>query len=399
MGTFLYFSSISGSLGILLEHQFYDFIHLCHINDESSKHCNSKKIMEIAQNTLAVEKRYYGAEGFNEKIKSTLEKSSKSKFRRFEFIEVLVRLAHAKYFRETDSFSESINHLFHRNIEKNIMQEASRSFNPFREERLYTERVDGILKNNLSRIAKLFCLFGGSKAHNADSLYMTVDQFVGIMQNCSLISHEFNRRSAKNCAIWSLNLVIDDIKNYKRASSMTFTDFLECLCRAAEMYDIPLNNEIKLAGCKDIVEYYSKRRLKKESTRKILRRESLSRVDQIKYTLSHGESSTNLINGINVKKSAEDFPQRLQSFLNLLFHLAHNRLDKYRNYVGVHDWKLKKILMQYKSRSFQIRRDNRFTKKALKIDQAKAIFHGGKPKHPDIIAYKDNILHTHNLPS
>ena len=125
----------------------------------------------------------------------------------------------------------------------------------------------------------------------------------------------------------------------------------------------------------------------------------MSRLEGIRSTLSRGESSYNLINGVNVSKSAEDFPERVQSFLDLLFHFAHQRLDKFRNYVGLHDWKFKKVLSQYKTMRFENRRDNRFTKKALATNQQQPTFHGGKPQLPDIIAYNEGFLRMHNLPS
>lgn len=396
---FAYFGSISGPPGHLLDNQFYDFIHLCHINNEASTSCNNHKIIEIVTKTLSVEKRHHSAEGFNSGIRKMLEKSSKNKFRRFEYIEVLVRLAHAKYHKETESVPDCIDRLFKRNIEKHILEEASRSHNRFRDERLYMESVDKVLRHNFTKIARLFCLFGGEQTQNRNSLYMTSDQFLGVMQSCSLINHEFNRRSAKNCAIWSMNLVIDDIKNYHRANAMTFTDFLECLCRCAEMYDIPSKSEIKRAGSKTIVEYFSSHRLKKQDTHKMIKQVTLSRIEQIKQTLAHGESSRSLINGVNMERSGDDFHERVELFLDLLFHFAYCRLDSFRNYVGTHDWKLKKIIMQYKKRHFEVRRDNRFTKRALKISKKHPVFHGGKPKFPELIAYNEEFLEMHNLPN
>ena len=53
-----------------------------------------------------------------------------------------------------------------------------------------------------------------------------------------------------------MQLVIDDVKFPIRAGGMTFVDFLECLCRASELFDFPSKEELAESKCSDIAEHY-----------------------------------------------------------------------------------------------------------------------------------------------
>lgn len=50
-------------------------------------------------------------------------------------------------------------------------------------------------------------------------------------------------------------VVVDEIKDYQRYTSLTFTDFLEALGRVADMKSLPLDSDLDAAGYQNILEW------------------------------------------------------------------------------------------------------------------------------------------------
>ena len=81
----------------------------------------------------------------------------------------------------------------------------------------------GAFRASAKAALKLFCVCGGGKMQSRDAFYMTPDEFVFLMAECGLINEDFNRRTAKRCAVYSMNTIIDNIKHHRRASAMTLS--------------------------------------------------------------------------------------------------------------------------------------------------------------------------------
>ena len=75
---------------------------------------------------------------------------------RFEFYEIIVRLAKTKFYDRGDS--PSISHAVRRMIENHVLFHSDLKFDykPWRIERLWTLEIDGLLRANLDKIKKLF---------------------------------------------------------------------------------------------------------------------------------------------------------------------------------------------------------------------------------------------------
>ena len=276
--------------------------------------------------------------------------------------------------------------LFRRNIEKHLRSEASRSSNYFRDERLYFEEIDKIFKSRLSKIVTLFCAFSGKGCSGKDEFYMTPNEFVDCMREAQMINHTFTMRQAQFSASWSMQLVIDDVKFPVRAGGMTFVDFLECLCRASELFDFPSKEELAESKCSDIAEYYEHTlRRETKNIHKQASMNNLSRLEMVKSMLNHTDHK-HIVNGVHLDgDDGMSTADKLSSFLDLLLRRT-QKFSKRLNGEGV-AWKAKYLLGQYKHHKFQSTRDRRF-----KINRShkhkEAVFHpSGKVVQPQPITF------------
>ena len=123
---------------------------------------------------------------------------------------------------------------------------------------------------------------------------MTPNEFVEY--ESKMINHTFTMRQAQFSASWSMQLIIDDVKFPVRAGGMTFVDFLECLCRASELFDFPSKEELAESKCSDIAEYYE-HTLRRE-TKNIHKQTSknLTRLEMVKNMLNH-TNHKHMVNG------------------------------------------------------------------------------------------------------
>ena len=82
---------------------------------------------------------------------------------------------------------------------------------------------------------------------------------MNLLNDLSFLDSDFTRREAILCFIWSKMFVVDDFVCSERAVSLTFVEFLECMCRCSSMKTIPTNQELDDAGVIDIVGYYDQK--------------------------------------------------------------------------------------------------------------------------------------------
>ncbi|KAK3237286.1 hypothetical protein CYMTET_52626 [Cymbomonas tetramitiformis] len=177
---------------------------------------------------------------------------------RFEFVEVLVRLAVAKYGYCSDPLkpSDAMRKLITDHLEVALPPEAKMQANKFRQERLYFEEVDAVLKGDQALLKALYSRYrlppsSGGRRHKV----LLVSDFIQMMLDMNLIDDEFTLREAKLCFLQSQMAVVDDMKDPIRNECVTFTDFLEVLGHVADLQSFPTAEEIQAMGCTDILDY------------------------------------------------------------------------------------------------------------------------------------------------
>ena len=394
---FNYFKGVgSGSCAVIQETQFFDFIRLCHITDDTSESCRVRDIGDILRRVVASEMRHAYSEKKDRRVLDELEKPNPHRvIRRFEFIQLLVTIATQKYQAETHGdIPKCIQLMFERNIEKHLLGTTPRVGNVFRDNKMYNESICKVLKHNLYNCIKLFAQYGSPDQHTADrEFYMSPDEYVSVMTQMRLLDHRFTRRVCRNCASWSLNMVIDDVKNQYRAGAMTFTDFLECLCRTADTFAIPTDLEMQSAGCTNVSEYILKQRKKNKAKQSKQDNKSfekqVSRLERVQSMLVRDDALNDLAHASDYHEvDQEPLPKRLKKFFEFLFFSAREHLSRFRAADGGDKkWKMRKIQLQYNSNHFERRNDRRFLRLRKKKKKREVTFHSGRAQYPECIMF------------
>jgi len=174
---------------------------------------------------------------------------------RFEFIEMLVRVASAKYGKDVDNqdLVMGLERLLRQNFLPNLPGVAIVHNNTFREQRLYFEDVDLVLKKHKAMLQAIYSRYrlppkGGGLRKKM--LYM--DGWAMLLEDAKLIDDNFTVLEARLCYLWARMKVIDEINEYDRYTAHTFVDFLEAIGRLADVKALPSQDELKEFGFENV---------------------------------------------------------------------------------------------------------------------------------------------------
>jgi hypothetical protein len=73
-----------------------------------------------------------------------------------------------------------------------------------------------------------------------------------------LYDNGFSKRCAKLCFGWSKMRMTEELLKRQLYTSMHFTDFLEALCRVAELKSWPSRGDLEDAGCETMIDFFKK---------------------------------------------------------------------------------------------------------------------------------------------
>jgi len=276
-GAFRYYSIMgTGDEFSMQLNEFTDFADQCMLPDAKSKFCKRAHI-----DTL------FKAANFEEKAESkeaemVAKLNDDNALSRFEFVEIIVRVADAKFLKEKicDSLVEAITVMFEEFIIPNLAPESTLDVSVFREERLYTDDVDdafrGVWDEHLKYAKDGYrTLAKGTQFKALEALYdafrmeigggtiisrktMQMDQWMYMLGLMGIMDDEdskFTLREGRLCYVWAQMRVIDDFKDVEKYESLNFIDFLEALARVAEGFPLPALAIIKANGFRSGVEY------------------------------------------------------------------------------------------------------------------------------------------------
>jgi len=195
-----------------------------------------------------------------------------------------VRIAEAKYIKEKvcDTLVNAVEVMFEECVIPNLPVEANLDTTSFRSERLYVEEVDDAYRGIYDEATKFGpdgyrTLAKGTQFRCLEEMYRTfkmpvgggtiltrktmqVDQwmhFVGLLGFLDDETSGFTIRHARLCYVWSQMRVVDDFKDNEKFESMQFTDFLEALARVAELIPLPPIQQIRKAGFRSALHYFT----------------------------------------------------------------------------------------------------------------------------------------------
>eukprot|EP00943_MAST-04B_sp_MAST-4B-sp1_P009198 g9198.t1 len=242
-------SSLSSCYTITLN-SYSDFVADCKIPDNKSKTCKRKDLDTI-----------FIVANVEEDKSSKVNKTNDDRaLMRFEFLEVVIRIAVQKYLRsgDTDDVSDAVRMLCEQNIKPNLDDEAIHDSNQFRKHRLYFEDVDKCMKKHMSRLKMIFKVFAKPKVGFTKFDLMDMEEWFFLLKCCDLFDEDFTQREGKLAFAWAQMAVADEVRRRLQFKCITFEDFLEALARVCDMKALPTDDDILKAGVKTTGEFFKK---------------------------------------------------------------------------------------------------------------------------------------------
>ena len=151
---------------------------------------------------------------------------------RFQFLEILVRLALKRYEETgiTNNKAEAVKLMY----EKNLIPFYSKDDpQKFRDNRYWNGEVDNIFKSHLQLFEYLFKTYGGTHMKPGDQWFMTSDELEHLFADAELINDQLASRDIAVLYNLSMMTQVDEI-NKDRHLRMNFIEFLEAFGRWSE---------------------------------------------------------------------------------------------------------------------------------------------------------------------
>jgi len=183
---------------------------------------------------------------------------------RFEFLQVLIRLAVNKYIKsgETADVSDSLKMLITRNLIGQLPEESRHDVDIFRRTRLYRVRVEALLVKNQGWLTKIFTHYAASSDDGADimdgnkSKLLSMDEWINFAYDVGLVDTEVPERMIRLCYIWSQTYVTDEIKKREKLTNAMIVDFYEMICRLCTFKSLPTQSHLDKADVKSTNEFF-----------------------------------------------------------------------------------------------------------------------------------------------
>jgi hypothetical protein len=249
---FDYYSSVtSGGDGFVVKLNTYKlFLDECGIPDNDT--CTWKDLDTMFLSTN-VEEDGDSAEG---------DANDDRALMRFEWLEIIIRIAFAKYLdTEEDEYncddpSDAVQLLCEKNILPKLKPCACHNKDDFRKTRMYNEAVDKEIKPRLKILKVLYEKSIKPKNGTSEQL-MSLREWERFMDTYKLFDLGLTKRNSRLCYGWSKMRATDELAKRSIYTSMHFADFLEGLCRVAELKAWPTDEDLANSGCDTMIEFFA----------------------------------------------------------------------------------------------------------------------------------------------
>jgi len=238
LSVFYYYASATSDLDVysIGINEFNTFIIECELAVPDSTDCAKPHLEQIF---IAVDSGQKIKESFN----------SKHALSRQEFLQVLVRIAAARYIKPRkrglpplhSDLSLAIRELVTNVIAPRVDPAALQVSNDFRSQMVYIRETDEVLSAFMETLELLYAIYSDGKHDlkdvTADSKKLGIEEWLSLCDDLELIDDEFTLREARLCFLWSRMRVADESDAAQRRAmcNLRIEDFYECLVRLATM--------------------------------------------------------------------------------------------------------------------------------------------------------------------
>ncbi len=152
---------------------------------------------------------------------------------RYEFMEILVRVAHDRYVRngQCKSDFEAYSSMYHEFLLPVISKYDS---NIWRETRYLNEDVDYMYKAHKPILDAIYNKYSGRKTLPGQKNFMSLDEFKELSNDAGLLNENYTTRDIDQCFSLGMMTRIDELSK-KTHIEMSYVEFLEAFARACDM--------------------------------------------------------------------------------------------------------------------------------------------------------------------
>lgn len=155
---------------------------------------------------------------------------------RYEFTELLVRVANDRYVR--NKICSTIPQGFSKLLEDNLKYLISLyDSNVWRNQKYFNENTDVILKAHKPILDSIFKLYSGRKSLPGQKPFMSLEEFRQLAVDAKLVPEKLPTRDIDTCFVLAMMVQVDELYE-KRHIEMNYVEFLEALCRISSYLEI-----------------------------------------------------------------------------------------------------------------------------------------------------------------
>eukprot|EP00900_Chrysochromulina_parva_P020753 jgi/Chrpa1/3310/Chrysochromulina_OHIO_Genome00019189-RA len=252
------------------------FCKSCKLADEKSSWCKAVDLVDLFYTTNEEE-----ATGMAEQSEANAVNADKA-LMRFEWFQVIVRLAIAKYVKAQDGrrqrggvkriadVSDALDALLTHDVAPNLPPEACVETMAFRERRLYVKPVNDAFESNATMLKAIYDFYAASADDEgappqikgaelfARSLFMSIQEWILLLEDANVFDDSFTRREAVLAFVWSQSIVTDEVKRREPMMHLSYADFQEALCRALAFKSLPSTDLMKTVDARSVSDFYTK---------------------------------------------------------------------------------------------------------------------------------------------
>ena len=252
---------------------YFEFLRDARLIVQDSEYCNTKVYEEIFR-AANIE-----VKGNTIEQRELNQKNDDQALMRFEFLQIIVRIAINKYVRDKEAkyhkadVSDAVHALLNNDLLPNLPPEATRDPDLFRRKRLYTREVADLFtsyKPALTTIFEYYAAMEGEMMTMPGGLReapsLTMFEFMTFLHDSQMLLEEhqtvadnptgLTAMQMRLTLLWSKAFVSDELKRRQKHTTANYTDFLEMLGRICTFIDMPTKAMLKKQGVATVKEFY-----------------------------------------------------------------------------------------------------------------------------------------------